>query len=1222
MFNEDPKEALTTDISSYSYHTAHNGLSHSDIDDGKTLLYRNLDTINFFKTSDRLLDDIKTDLSFILFDNHKGILKSHMLEYSKEREGMKTWSLNCLLDQVVLQTNYEYPSKSCPSLNKINVHMGILFDESFKMSSPDSLVNCKLYHLRITVKTRTYLEKFNRTSGVTHYYLVDKLCMSDNEDLCIYDDEDPRLIDFATYVSKDTNKVIRIEIIKPEFSVEELKEFTEVKIKDRYLQASRKFPELNMDKIPTQGECLNTLFKIFKNPLNNCGSDQELRTISADNIVLNSQINPSWLIDKFKFELTEIIEENGTIYHEYKPPDLADYSANWDTRKLRESYIRKSLELIFLGKHSVGLLPKEVVLSNNKLKFFQLQQIQSSNSLWYQTLNEIPNFQYQQTKQLLDLNYHFINLSVCYFYSDTTIIKNYETQISLDPSNIGFYFDSLSFIANAKASYQLISYCSRQNIIGQEALESAIQVFNIDPNEYNINQISDQMLIDCYKEEYKLASVQGKRELTRALKTLAKYKNSMTLKFYADFKLYSNDLEAYQFLEVDISVDTDIIQTAYSIKVTDSPGFKLECDRALYTIAANRRSMVLFNFLLQESSDFQLFYNSKSWSYQRALDFLNADNNMPDNAILDIFQNLWNKEEISFPDQLLDLKMSLSRISDERNSKLIKYFLETGKIDINYFPAQEWPTGINNIGNTCYLNSLLQYYFTISPLRQYILDYEHTINDFRKLGLSESDYIKKRRIGGREVSASEVERSVQFTYQLRNLFNDMIHTKERYVIPSKELAYLAFSPSTIKVEFDLSSTNFGIEIIDKSANSNSEITDTVLDKNVSEESNNQKCSYDTNELTFDNTITSSAEEFGVTYPSAMVANISIDQLENTLEIGRQQDVTECIGNVLFQLESASHPLNLEEDNEQDDLIKQLFYGKIRQDLIPIDNPEKGRTKFERFVSLLVNIGDHPRDIYDALDLYFKDDLLNLDEDGEVKRILAISQLPTILQIQIQRVYYDRKRFIPFKSIEPLPFNEVIYMDRYMATKDPILIARRNETMRMKEELNFLKDRERKLISKNQLGYNMKGSLMETKIFLESSVLENNNINIVDKNITILQIDKMIQQIDVEISQLQSKIQLLEYQIQNQFVEFNKIGYLLFAVFIHRGEASYGHYWIYIKDYNKNIWRKYNDETVTEVPVSEVFNFLEGNTSTPYFLVYIKEGNELDIQPLKRIISSI
>lgn len=61
------------------------------------------------------------------------------------------------------------------------------------------------------------------------------------------------------------------------------------------------------------------------------------------------------------------------------------------------------------------------------------------------------------------------------------------------------------------------------------------------------------------------------------------------------------------------------------------------------------------------------------------------------------------------------------------------------------------PVGLDNIGNTCYLNSLLQYLFTVKPVRDVVFDY-----DDLKLGLSE-DAIDKRRIGGNKMQMDRGE---------------------------------------------------------------------------------------------------------------------------------------------------------------------------------------------------------------------------------------------------------------------------------------------------------------------------------------------------------------------------------------------------------------------------------------------------------------------------------
>lgn len=76
----------------------------------------------------------------------------------------------------------------------------------------------------------------------------------------------------------------------------------------------------------------------------------------------------------------------------------------------------------------------------------------------------------------------------------------------------------------------------------------------------------------------------------------------------------------------------------------------------------------------------------------------------------------------------------------------------------------------------------------------------------------------------------------------------------------------------------------------------------------------------------------------------------------------------------------------------------------------------------------------------------------------------------------------------------------------------------------------------------------------------------------------------------------------------QFTEYQKLPYRLYAVFVHHGSVSFGHYWIYIYDFRKEVWRKYNDEYVTEVRnLDEIFKDNHpSNPPTPYFLVYINE----------------
>jgi ubiquitin carboxyl-terminal hydrolase 25/28 len=67
--------------------------------------------------------------------------------------------------------------------------------------------------------------------------------------------------------------------------------------------------------------------------------------------------------------------------------------------------------------------------------------------------------------------------------------------------------------------------------------------------------------------------------------------------------------------------------------------------------------------------------------------------------------------------------------------------------------SEDWPVGLENIGNTCYLNSLLQFLFTIPKLRNLVLNFD----DFR-VDLSNYD-IASRRVGSRHITVQETEKA-------------------------------------------------------------------------------------------------------------------------------------------------------------------------------------------------------------------------------------------------------------------------------------------------------------------------------------------------------------------------------------------------------------------------------------------------------------------------------
>ena len=158
-------------------------------------------------------------------------------------------------------------------------------------------------------------------------------------------------------------------------------------------------------------------------------------------------------------------------------------------------------------------------------------------------------------------------------------------------------------------------------------------------------------------------------------------------------------------------------------------------DRAFLSLAVHRKSYILLSYVEQKLP--YLIEYVKNYSLDDAYNEFGG-RTASDFEIIVAFQNKVVNGDC------LQLRSYLNDISIDRGSKILEAFLQNGRIDTLLLPAENWPAGLDNIGNTCYLNSLLQYYFCIKPLREMIMTYEG--NEKTLTG----------KIGGRLVEKNEV----------------------------------------------------------------------------------------------------------------------------------------------------------------------------------------------------------------------------------------------------------------------------------------------------------------------------------------------------------------------------------------------------------------------------------------------------------------------------------
>lgn len=768
-----------------------------------------------------------------------------------------------------------------------------------------------------------------------------------------------------------------------------------------------------------------------------------------------------------------------------------------------------------------------------------------------------------------------------------------------------------------------------------------------------------------------------------------------------------------------------------------------------------------------------------------------------------------------------------------RASKRIDNFL-SGDPSSDLAHNSDWPVGLENIGNTCYLNSLLQYYFSIRPLRDAVIEfwgkYEKVFEalgndaDINGSGKSAGNKVdinetinalislnrqKEKRIGGRKVSHAEILRSQKFVVLLGQLYKQLITTPASFIRPSKELAFMALivaakDPEEKKYmeiaelvekvekgevvvrgkkkekdggevkeknedEIETDTNGLAIEIVtttreimedeegeigeeeDQDGDSTmaespkraaAEVPGNIRKKHTS-------ISNSTSSTQPGSTSTSIPEKPLPPLPPRSTEHIESSQstnpakqpkppqpiesnepkigMEEALNVGGQQDVTECIENVLFQIEGAFEPYGYDDDGgEQLDMVKDLFYGTTKQSLQLLEEEEDetfgsdnveigdghqavvkkssevtekavvksstqfGESKTERFSMLIVSMTDKPLTIYDVIDNYFEDSVVEFETNNtqhsnnnssngsdsneshtqskkqKVVRKVTCTKFPPILQFQLQRVQFDIRTKQVYKSTSPLKLLDTIYVDRYLDAEEcfgtgdgkqgsssisedgKILIEKRKEVSQWRKELLELKKEYVQMQQKTSADMSLLDTLESAKEILvmqneqnkkdqskqqqqQLSLADNDNVN--DSNSmtetnnassdgihvsheTIQFLEKHISQYKQRLEFVQSSITNLETKISGQFdndERFCKLGYRLHSVFIHRGQVSFGHYWIYIRDFKKKtsegrgVFRMYNDKTVTEVEESEVTGEIVNDPqATAYFVTYVRE----------------
>ncbi|KAL1922141.1 uncharacterized protein VTP21DRAFT_10783 [Calcarisporiella thermophila] len=714
---------------------------------------------------------------------------------------------------------------------------------------------------------------------------------------------------------------------------------------------------------------------------------------------------------------------------------------------------------------------------------------------------------------------------------------------------------------------------------------------------------------------------------------------------------------ALNSLGVMSDMSDDLIKWAYHKAVEHVPGKTPEYLDALTEIANERQAMTLQEEVAILKSQGIVSGSDIKSAYER----LGVESGAEDLEVVQAYKEKANWEIGG------ELKDALRIIASARSSQVIWRFLDLGELsqefeagaggdlgrDIEMIDHSrgELPAGLENVGNTCYLNSLLQYYFTIRGFREAVMRMDEHVEEESLVG---------KKIYGREISRQEVKLAKKFVGLLSELFVTMIYSRQRSVTPNLELARMALEKPPISREegsrgcIDELSQMKGednVNLVESEAAQVMEVDKTEgvgmkgPERPLPQEMilGSQKAAgkdFATGDLVIsskDKMSTGEAWEasdlaplLGYSAPAsssdkaATVTNTattaaasnmstSIPTHHTDMTFGVQQDVTECMDNVMCLIEAALKPTSAGADGERQNIVRELFFGKTKQLLSYIDTKSGEpvcRAKEEAFIHLFVDAREG-YDLYDGLDAYFGPAKVEV-EGTEATREVYISQLPPVLQIQIQRVQFDRSTSNAYKSNAFLRFDKVVYMDRYLAENRDRLADRHREVLGWRQELEHCQ----KLVG--EYTKNKTYPLPVPDMLSAAIAILREELATYTDTARRLEVEQVINGLVEEenrarekLTQAQKRIEELIPKLKGQFSDLREHAYRAHAVFMHQGGVEFGHYWIYIHDFERDRWLKYDDASVTEVSEQEVFTD-SGTTANPYMIVYVREEDSKEL----------
>lgn len=329
----------------------------------------------------------------------------------------------------------------------------------------------------------------------------------------------------------------------------------------------------------------------------------------------------------------------------------------------------------------------------------------------------------------------------------SAIVDAYDRQVSVDPGRAPLYLQCLKAIATLRGGedYEIIDQAVQNAYLeGKYTDDDVVESFRYFGLKHNDYSLTEDTIIGNFYAYLSSTSPEKENESRKHLWRIGASRDSDRIKAVSEDRVSTVE-QAQVFLGVEDNTPDDFIITMYTAKLNDNPSCKDLAYRALKLIAEGRKSEMLNHYLATGET---LVGEMDIGDAYRLLQI--PDRTADDGAIIAAYTICVDEN----PGQADMYNRALAIVAKNMDSPMLRNMAGiSSEPDRNLL---EWPVGLQNIGNTCYLNSLLQFYFSVRPFRNLVLHFEK-----HQMDVNDESTMARKQVGSRKVAKKEVERSLK-----------------------------------------------------------------------------------------------------------------------------------------------------------------------------------------------------------------------------------------------------------------------------------------------------------------------------------------------------------------------------------------------------------------------------------------------------------------------------